>query len=145
MGNFILIAVFLGSLKVTAYRSIEAHTDSSPFTTSTGERVSPRGVAVSRDLLCGACRKLHKRCKHPGYAKKIHYGDLLYIEDIGYRFVNDIMGETMYDKKLKKRLPIRNQLDIWCGSYKEEQAHHKKFGKVRIRAWKIQSADVNIR
>lgn len=127
-----LVATLIGTLTVTSYRSIPAQTDSTPYHTSTGAHVEPGGVAISRDLLCGACRKLHRRCKHPEYQKKIHYGDWLYISGYGFRFVNDCMSNTSTIRvkgKLKKRL-IRNQIDIWVRNYQDEKSVNVKFLEV---------------
>lgn len=121
--KLIMISVFIGNLTVTSYRPVKEQTDSTPFNTSTTEYVRSGGVAVSRDLLCGACRKLHWRCKHPEYAKKIHYGDWLYVEDYGFRQVNDIMGEyrTSRVKGKKVKTKITNQIDLFVWTYKEEK------------------------
>lgn len=134
--QIILIAVLVGNLTVTSYRSIPQQTDSTPFHTSTGAHVEPGGAAISRDLLCGACRKLHKRCAHPEYQKKIHYGDWLYVEGYGFRFVNDCMSNTsnirVKDKRYKRI--IYNQIDIWVNSYKEEKTVGiKKLNVYRIK------------
>lgn len=127
-----LVAVLIGELTVTSYRSVPNQTDSTPYHTSTNVHVEPGGVAVSRDLLCGACRKLHRRCKHPEYAKKIHYGDWLYVEGYGFRFVNDCMSDTSSIRvkgKIKKRF-IRNQIDLWVRSYQQEKSVGVKKGNV---------------
>lgn len=134
--NLVFVAVLIGELTVTSYRSIPAQTDSTPFRTSTNARVEPGGVAVSRDLLCGACRKLHGRCRHPEYAKKLHYGDWLYVDGYGFRFINDVMGKTSTTKvngRRHKRI-ITNQIDIWVRSYKEE----KTVGFSKLKVYKIQ-------
>lgn len=123
-----VIAVLIGELIVTSYRSIPSQTDSTPFHTSTGAHVEPGGAAVSRDLLCGACRRLHQRCRHPEYEKKIHYGDWLFVTGYGFRFVNDCMSNTSSIRvkgRVKKRL-IRNQIDLWVSSYKEEKSVNVK-------------------
>lgn len=107
-----LITVFLSTLTVTSYRSIPSQTDSSPWITSIGERVSPRGCAVSPDLL--------KKNGGP-----LNYGDLVYVEGIGFKFVNDVMNKRN-----------RNAVDIWVRNYSEE----KKIGvqKQRVFLIKIQ-------
>lgn len=121
--NIILVAVLIGKLTVTSYRSIPSQTDSTPYHTSTYAHVEPGGVAISRDLLCGACRKLHKRCAHPEYTKKIHYGDWLHIDGYGFRFVNDCMSDIsdIRVKGIKYKRIITNQVDIWVRSYQEER------------------------
>lgn len=139
--KLIAVAVLIGNLTVTSYRSVTQQTDSSPYHTSTGAHVEPGGVAVSRDLLCGACRKLHRRCQHPEYTKKIHYGDWLYISGYGFRFVNDCMSNTSDIRvkgRWKKRL-IRNQIDIWVKSYNEEKLINTK----KLNVYKINYREIN--
>jgi len=139
--NLVLVAIFIGELTVTSYRSVPEQTDSTPFHTSTGAHVEAGGVAVSRDLLCGACRKLHKRCRHPEYQKKIHYGDWLYIRGYGYRFVNDVMGATSTTKHKGKRTKrvIKQQVDIWVRTYKEE----KSVGVRKLEVFKVKEVTYN--
>ncbi len=129
-----LTLTLIGFLTVTNYRSVPNQTDSSPFNTSTGERVSVSGAAISQDLLCGACRKAHHRCKEPSYNKKIHYGDCLFIADVGFRIINDCMGKTKRCRVktkhgiktiFKKQL---NWVDVWVSCYKDEHSFHKTFG-----------------
>ncbi len=124
---------------MTAYQSVPKQTDSSPFYTSTGERVRSGGVAVSRDLLCGACRKLHKRCVHPDVYKRVHYGDWLYIREVGFLRVNDVMGDytTQRVNGRKKRIPIRNHIDVWVGGLAEEKAFHKKWKGQTVELYKV--------
>lgn len=127
MNSLVLSLFFIGNLTATSYRSVTAQTDSSPFHTSTGERVSAYGVAVSQDLLCGACKKLHKRCKQPDNMTKLHYGDLLYVQGVGYKFVNDLMNKRH-----------KNRIDIWVPSYKDEKLFHKKYGIKKQKVWRVQ-------
>lgn len=135
-----LIATLIGNLTITSYRSIPKQTDATPYHTSTGAHVEPGGVAVSRDLLCGACRRLHRRCAHPENAK-IHYGDWLFIKGFGFRFVNDCMSNTSDIRvkgKRKKRL-ITNQIDIWVKNYQEE----KTVNVLHLEVYKIQLSTDN--
>ena len=77
------------------------------------------GVAVSQDLLClvnKKCRRNVALCKKDN----IHYGDVLLIEGVGYRIVNDVMNE-----RHKKRL------DVLVFTYQEE----KRFGERKLRAY----------
>lgn len=107
--KLVLITVLLGQLTVTAYRSVPSQTDNSPWITSIGERVHPHGVAVSQDLLCKAgklCRRTRQGCQ----ANKLHYGDVLYIENLGLKVVNDCMNERH-----------KNHLDVWVSTKKEEK------------------------
>ena len=132
MKEILVLLSLLGNLHVTSYRSVPSQTDSSPFVTSTDERVRAGGCAISRDLLCGACRKLHHRCKHPDNPTKLHYGDWLYIEGYGYRQINDVMGlREHYRIKAKagsKKLfhTIRMSLDIWVEKWSEEHTVNVK-------------------
>lgn len=121
LDNIVLIGALVGQLQVTSYRSVPQQTDDSPFITSTGETVHNGGAAISRDLLCGACRKLHHRCKHPEYYKKIHYGDWLYIKGKGFYQVNDVMGLSKYDRVTNKHYVIKQSVDLWVPTYKSEK------------------------
>ncbi len=125
---------------MTAYQSTPSQTDSSPNYTSTGERTKHGGVAVSRDLLCGACRKLHKRCQHPEDARKIHYGDWLYVHGVGFLRANDVMGAYTTERVRGKRvrIPIKNHIDVWVGSLAEEKAFHKKWGGQPVELYRVE-------
>lgn len=146
--NLTLIAVLVGHLTITSYRSVPNQTDSSPFNTSTGERVSLGGAAISQDLLCGACRKLHKRCRHPEYDKKLHYGAVLFVERIGFKIINDCMGKhKRYRIKtavgLKRVFKRQNEwLDIWVGAYEDERGFHRTFGISKHKVWLIQEKHI---
>ncbi len=140
MKSILLIATLISSnTTITAYQSLKAQTDSSPFFTSTGERVRSGGVAVSRDLLCGACKKLHRPCKHPEYDKKLHYAQWLYIREVGYLKINDVMGDytTQRVNGRKVRIPIRNHIDVWVGGLAEEKAFHKKWKGQTVELYKV--------
>lgn len=145
----VLTVVLLGNLTVTSYRSVPSQTDSSPFHTSTGERTSIIGVAVSRDLLCGACRRLHRRCKHPTYSKKIHYGDILYTEKVGFRVVNDVMGKhKTYRIKTKngtKKLFKKQEkwIDVFVNKYEDEKYFHKINGIKKHKVWVIKQNEAH--
>lgn len=136
MDKLIIIGLLIGKLTITSYRSIPAQTDSSPLYTSTNKHVYKGGCAVSRDLLCKACRRLHHRCQHPDDGRFVHYGDYLYIEGYGIKQVNDIMGPSQHywirTKQGKRKLfvPIRQALDIWVSSYQEEKAINVKYKMV---------------
>ncbi len=113
--KLVLISILIGSLKVTAYRSVPEQTDSSPYITSIGERVNNHGVAVSQDLL--------KKNGGP-----IDYGDLLYIHGVGFKVVNDCMAKRH-----------RNSIVIWVSSKAEEQRIFKIFRNGSIEVWLIHS------
>jgi hypothetical protein len=119
-----LVATLVGNLTVTSYRAVKEQTDNSPFYTATGEHVRAGGVAVSRDLLCGACMKLHRRCGKPGSSTKLHYGDWLYVEKFGYRQVNDVMGAVTAQRVKGKvvRIPIKRHIDLFVWTWDQEHA-----------------------
>lgn len=149
MPKLILISLFLGNLQVTSYRSVENQTDSSPFYTSTGERVKTGGAAISQDLLCGACKKLHKRCAHPEYPKRIHYGDHLYIKNVGLVTINDCMGKVKtyklptlngYKKVFRRQLKA---IDVWVARKENEKAFHRKYGINKHKVWLVNLEENN--
>lgn len=131
------------SLTVTAYRSVRAQTDSSPYYTSTGEHVYAGGVAVSRDLLCGACRRLHRRCAHPEDKRHLHYGDELYVEGVGLEKINDVMGVYTSQRVNGKvrRIPITKHADIWVSSLREEKQFFRKHKFNPVRVWKLSTKE----
>lgn len=141
--KLILVSIFLGNLTFTSYRSVPDQTDSSPFHTSTGERVFNGGAAISQDRLCGACRRLHKRCKRPENPTKIHYGDCLYLEGIGFKIVNDCMGKTKrYKIRTKNGMKTlyqkqMNWVDIWVPMYKDEKQFHRTKGIRQYKVWLV--------
>lgn len=124
--KLILIAILLGDFQVTAYRSVPSQTDSTPYYTSTNELVSSDGVAVSQDLICGACKRLHKRCKRPDNPTKLHYQDWLYIDQVGYKRVNDLMNKRH-----------KNRLDVWVRTHKDEKDFDRMFKAQRLITFKI--------
>lgn len=141
--KIIIIAVFIGNLTVTSYRSVPNQTDTSPFHTSIGQRVKVNGAAISQDILCGACRKLHKRCEHPEYPKKLHYGDTVYIGEIGFVVINDCMGKVKtykikinsdYRRLFKKQL---ESIDLWVPFKEDEKAFHSKYGINKHKVWLV--------
>jgi len=119
------IAVLLGNMTITSYRSVKEQTDNDPFITSTGEYVHSNGVALSRDLLY--------RWDGP-----VHYGDVVYMEGFGFKVVNDCMADWIcLDRPRPKtkqncllRKYQRKQIDLWVKTYKEEKAVGVKKGKM---------------
>lgn len=145
--KLILISILIGKLTVTSYRSVPNQTDASPFHTSTGQRVKVGGAAISQDRLCGACRKLHKRCKHPEYDKKLHYGDYLYLREIGFVSINDCMGTVKtykiktnagYKRLFKKQL---NSIDIWVPYPEDEKRFHSRYGINKRDVWLVKVSE----
>jgi hypothetical protein len=121
MKTILLLLVVVGNLKVTSYRAVKEQTDDSPFYTSTNERVKVNGCAVSRDVLCSVCLRLHRRCGNPK-AVGIHYGDWLYIQKYGFRQVNDVMGPNN-----------RKSVDIYVQTYEEE----KQVGTRHLKVYRL--------
>lgn len=138
--EIVLIMTLVANTTVTAYRSVPQQTDSSPSFTSTGEKTLSGGAAISRDLLCGACRRLHHRCKHPEYAKRLHYGDWLYARSIGFLRVNDVMGayttERVKNRHIKK--PIYQHVDVWVPALSDEKAFHRKWKGQAVELYKAE-------
>ena len=134
-------AQYIGRETLTSYRSVPEQTDSTPFNTSTGAHVRAGGVAVSRDLLCSDCRRLHRRCVCPVGTGQVHYGDWLYIDGVGYFEVNDVMGSYTSRKVKGKwvRTPIHNHIDIWCATLAEEKAFEKRFRGTTTDIWKVEA------
>ena len=111
------VEVPLGMLTITSYQSVPHQTDNSPFITSIGERTNRLGVAVSRDLLCGVSKRCRRNVSPVCNPNKIHYGDVLWIEPVGFRQVFDTMNKRH-----------TQAVDLWVSSYAEERAFHKKWG-----------------
>ena len=99
-------------LRSTAYNSLEAQTDSTPFITSTGEQTRFGIIAVSRDLLDEAA---------------LPYGSLVRLTDMGnyhngrnpgqYQALLDSQGlfiveDTMHERKYE-------QIDVWFPEKRE--------------------------
>lgn len=88
-------------VRATAYNSLAAQTDSTPFITATGTRTRPGVVALSRDML-----------------RLFPYGTRITIEDLSGRYNNMLRGrafiveDTMAARKT-------GSLDIWMGSRRD--------------------------
>ncbi len=124
--NLAISLIIIGSLQVTSYRSVYSQTDNTPYNTSTGEHVSPDGVAISQDMLCPICKKEHKRCKNPSKSE-IHYNDWLYIQGVGLKRVNDVMNKRH-----------KNHLDVWVSSLDEEKTFFKEHHSNGLVTFKLQ-------
>lgn len=131
MDSLVFVSLLLGSLQVTSYQSIVSQTDSSPFYTSTGERVNANGIAVSQDYLRD---------------KVVSYGDVVYVEHIGFKVVNDCLGKfkrySIPTKDGKKRVFKRQNkcFDVWVASYAQEKAFDKKFRNRKLKVWLIKKS-----
>ena len=115
----LLAAVFIGSMSITSYRSVPEQTDSTPFITADGSYVTPYGVAVSRNLL--------RR-----WGGTLQYGDIVYIESIGFKVVNDTMHERH-----------TNHIDVWVRRLDEERKFHSTFKGKKVRVWAVLRSDVS--
>jgi 3D (Asp-Asp-Asp) domain-containing protein len=105
--------VLLGTLLATSYRAVPAQTkpectSRNHCRTATDENVSELGVAISQDFLEDGT---------------IHYGDVVYIDTIGYRIVNDCLNAR-----------IRKGVDVFVYTLAEE----KKFGVRHLKVWLVE-------
>ncbi len=92
--TLVLTGLLISHVYVTAYQSKPEYTDSTPFNTSTGERVHSGGVAVSPDLL---------------ELGVINYGDTVVLSDNRHFKVNDCTNVALI-----------GHLDIWVATKQEE-------------------------
>lgn len=79
-------------------------------------------MAVSPDLLCS----VHKNCRRNVFLcdkSKIHYGDVVYIEGVGTKIVND----TTHSR-------LKQWVDVLVFSYTEE----KKFGVRHLNVYRLE-------
>jgi len=112
MKELLLMGLFLGNMVVTSYRSTPKQCKPTGYKyTSIGERCNVHGVAASQDLLLSG---------------KVHYGDLVYIESVGFKFVNDTMHPRM-----------KEHFDVWVQGYEDEKAFDAKFHGKTLRVWVI--------
>ena len=129
MKELLLGAVLLGNMTITSYRSERRQTDDTPFITATGEHVHSAGIALSRDLL--------KR-----WNGSVDYGDIVYVENFGFKIVNDCMGRTKCAGRnnggCKNRIPIKKSVDMWVATLEEEKKVGVRHGKV----WLIKYAEL---
>jgi hypothetical protein len=139
----LLAAIFIGVLTITSYRATPSQTkpectDNDNCETATGEKVHEGGIAVSRDLLCPDCRRLHKRCSKPEDKRFVHYGDWIFIGKYGYRQVNDVMGpyQTARVHGKVRHIPIVQHIDIFVATKAEEKA----VGVKHLPVWEIEGA-----
>lgn len=115
MTNPIFTLVFLGSMVVTSYRSVPEQTKPKDYYwTASGEHCNVHGIAVSQDLL--------KRNGGP-----LSYGDIIYVEGIGLKFVNDTMNAR-----------LKRSADVWVQEYEDEKAFDKKFRGKKLKIWKVE-------
>lgn len=97
--------------RATAYNSLAAQTDSTPFITATGTRTRPGVVALSRDLL-----------------RTFPYGSRITIEDLSGKYNNLLRGRVFY---VEDTMAARktNSIDIWMGT----RSQALQFGARQVR------------
>lgn len=113
MVNTAVALIFISYCHVTAYRSVPSQTDSSPFITSTGERVSADGCAVSQDLL---------RVNGGPF----EYGQWIYIEGVGWRRINDCTNKR-----------LRKHIDLWVKTRHEEHQVWRRFKNQTVGVYRL--------
>lgn len=107
----LFLTVLLGTMTITSYQPIPAQTDESPTWTSNGDRTTKYGIAVSRDLL---------------ESGEVRYGDVLLVEGLGLRVVNDCMAKRH-----------RQSVDLLVFTHAEE----RRIGVRRGRIWRIRDGN----
>jgi 3D (Asp-Asp-Asp) domain-containing protein len=104
----------IATVKATAYRSVPWQTKPKGFHwTASGERCNVHGCAASQDLL--------KKNGGP-----LSFGDLVYIDQIGFKFVNDVMN-----------VRHKNRADIWVTTHEEEKKFDKKFKNSTLKIYLV--------
>lgn len=100
-----IATLFLGVLLATSYQPVKGQTDDSPTWTANGDRTTKNGVAVSQDYIKSGL---------------IKFGDVLYIEGVGYKVVNDVMN-----------IRHKQRIDVLVFTKAEE----RKFGTRKLKVW----------
>lgn len=97
--------------RATAYNSLAAQTDSTPFITATGTRTRPGVVALSRDLL-----------------RVFPYGSRITVEDLSGKYNHLLRGRVFY---VEDTMAARktNSIDIWMGT----RSQALQFGARQVR------------
>ena len=109
----LILGVYIATVTPTAYQPISTQTDNTPLIAANGKMVHSDGIAVSRDL--------HERWGGP-----LKFGDLVYIEGIGYKIVNDVMHER-YERRV----------DILVWTEAEEAEFWKQWKGKTVTLWKV--------
>ena len=110
-------AILLGTLTATSYRAVPAQTKPECTSrdhcrTAIDENVSELGIAVSQDLLASG---------------KVHYRDVLFIDGLGPRIVNDCLNSR-----------IHNSVDVFVYTRAEEKA----FGVRHLKVWVLTKTEI---
>ena len=114
--TILIIGILLGPMQITSYQSVRNQTDSSPHITSIGYKTHRGGIAVSQDLLCNANKSCNRNIKFFCQKDKLHYGDYIYVKELGIFEVNDCMNRRH-----------KNRMDVWVGSQAQEKAFHARY------------------
>lgn len=107
------IASFITIVQVTAYQPVPEQCDNTPHEMASGYHVMPGCLAVSRDL-------------HEKWGGPLKFGDTVYVEELGYYLVCDLMNKRH-----------KNRVDILVFSTKEESEIWKKFKNKKVKLWKM--------
>jgi 3D (Asp-Asp-Asp) domain-containing protein len=98
----------------TSYRSVPEQTKPKGYEWgASGEKCNVHGIAVSQDLL--------KKNGGP-----LEFGDLIYVEGIGYKFVNDVMNARW-----------KMRLDVWVETYDSEKQFDRRYRGKKLKVWVI--------
>ncbi len=60
----------------------------------------------------------------------LHYGDLIFVEGVGPKFVTDTMNERH-----------KQSVDVWVGTLEEEKAFFSQFKNRKVRVWLIRAKE----
>ena len=104
--------LLLGTLQVTSYQPTPAQTkpecsDRWHCSTANGDGITMYGFAASQDLLKSG---------------EVKFGDIIYVENFGYRVCNDSMGPR-----------ARRSIDLLVFTHAQE----KRVGVKRLRVWLV--------
>lgn len=131
----LLLTVLISSFTVTAYRSVPNQTDCTPYVTSIGERVNIHGIAIHPSLLCPVAKivdgKQFRLCQRNEVGcnpTKLHYHDAVYVDQVGIKFVNDVMNE---------KTAMNSKVDVWVESLQDERRFYRKFKNKTLKVWLI--------
>ena len=105
--------ILLGVIQLTSYQPIPAQTKPScqgrfHCTTAIDDGITMFGIAVSQDYI---------------KAGVVHFGDIVYVQDYGFRVVNDVMGPH-----------ATHSFDLMVFTHSEE----KKIGVRHLKVWLVQ-------
>lgn len=104
--------ILIGMVTLTSYQPIPAQTKPEcrgrfACTTSIDDGITKYGVAVSQDMLADG---------------RLHYGDVIYIQNYGWRIVNDCMNKRH-----------KNSVDLMVFTRAEEKA----VGVRHLKVWTV--------